>query len=189
MQNIKSVKVFLKGVWGKIFFFRKSCPQKTLLDQKVTIMLTSEILANVKRIELRTRRIVEEITSGAYHSRFKGQGMEFEEVREYLDGDDVRSIDWNVTAKLGAPYIKKFKEEREQTVFIMADMSGSGDFGSTGRSKNYLTAELAAVLAFSAIRNQDRIGLQLFTDREELHLPPKKGRRHVLRLIRELIAL
>ena len=150
-------------------------------------MITEEILANIKQIEIRSRRIVEELTGGAFMSRFKGQGIEFEEVREYLPGDDIRSIDWNVTAKLGHPYIKQFTEEREQSVFIMADMSGSGDFG-TDRSKNITAAELAAVLCFSAIRNQDQVGLMLFTDREELHLPPKRGQRHVLRIVRELIA-
>ena len=150
-------------------------------------MISEEILANIRQIEIRSRRIVEELTGGAYMSRFKGQGIEFEEVREYLPGDDIRSIDWNVTAKLGNPYVKQFTEEREQTVFIMADMSGSGDFGAN-RSKNITAAELAAVLCFSAIKNQDQVGLMLFTDKEELHLPPKRGQRHVLRIVRELIA-
>ena len=150
-------------------------------------MITEDILDNIRQIEIRSRRIVEEITGGAYISRFKGQGIEFEEVREYLPGDDIRAIDWNVTAKLGHPYIKQFTEEREQSVFIMADMSGSGDFGAD-RSKNITAAELAAVLSFSAVRNQDQVGLMLFTDKEELHLPPRRGQRHVLRMIRELIA-
>ena len=150
-------------------------------------MITEDILDNIRQIEIRSRRIVEEITGGAYISRFKGQGIEFEEVREYLPGDDIRAIDWNVTAKLGHPYIKQFTEEREQSIFIMADMSGSGDFGAD-RSKNITAAELAAVLSFSAVRNQDQVGLMLFTDKEELHLPPRRGQRHVLRMIRELIA-
>ncbi|NOY80441.1 MAG: DUF58 domain-containing protein [Kiritimatiellaeota bacterium] len=151
-------------------------------------MLTKELIANVRRIEIRTRRIVDELTAGAYHSVFKGRGMEFDEVREYQPGDDVRTIDWNVTARFGRPFIKKFVEERELTVFLVVDVSGSGDFGSTDRSKNEHAAELAALLAFSAIRNNDRVALLLFTDDQELFVPPRKGRRHVLRLVRDLLA-
>jgi len=151
-------------------------------------MLTKELIANVRRIEIRTRRIVDELTAGAYHSVFKGRGMEFDEVREYLPGDDVRTIDWNVTARFGRPFIKKFVEERELTVFLLVDVSGSGDFGSTDRTKNEHAAELAALLAFSAIRNNDRVALLLFTDERELYVPPRKGRRHVLRLVRDLLA-
>ena len=147
-------------------------------------MLTKELISNVRHIEIRTRRIVDHLTAGAYHSVFKGRGMEFEEVREYEPGDDVRAIDWNVTARFGHPYIKKFVEERELTVFLLVDISGSGDFGTTGRTKNETAAELAALLAFSAIRNNDQVGLMLFTSKQELFVPPRKGRRHVLRLIR-----
>lgn len=150
-------------------------------------MITKEILANVRRIEIRTRRIVNEMTAGAYHSVFKGRGVEFSEVREYLPGDDIRTIDWNVTARMGAPFIKKFQEERDMTVFLMVDISASGDFGSQ-RSRNNMAAEIAAVLSFSAIRNKDHVGLMLFSDKEELHLPPKRGKRHVMRLVRELLA-
>ena len=151
------------------------------------IMLTKELIANVRRIEIRTRRIVDELTGGAYHSVFKGRGMEFEEVREYEPGDDVRAIDWNVTARLGKPFIKKFVEERELTVLLLVDISASGDFGTRGRRKSELGAELAALLAFSAIRNNDQVGLLLFSDTDELYVPPRKGRKHVLRLVRDLL--
>lgn len=149
---------------------------------------TRELIARVRRIEIRTRRIVDELTGGAYHSAFKGKGMEFDEVREYAYGDDVRAIDWNVTARTGQPFVKKFVEERELTVALLVDVSASGDFGSDSRRKNEVAAELAALIAFSAIRNQDRVNLQLFTDRDELHLPARKGRGHVLRIVRELLA-
>ncbi len=151
-------------------------------------MLTKELLSKVRKIEIRTRRIVDELTGGAYHSVFKGKGMEFDEVREYIPGDDVRSIDWNVTARTGQPHVKKFVEERELIVFLVVDISGSGDFGSAQQQKNELAAELAAVVAFNAIRNNDQVGLLLFSSRDELHLPPRKGRGHVLRLVRELLA-
>ena len=150
-------------------------------------MIDKELLAKVRKIEIRTRRIVNELTAGAYHSVFKGRGVEFSEVREYTPGDDIRTIDWNVTARMNTPFIKRFQEERDMSVFIMSDISASGDFGSQ-RSKNHLAAELAAVLAFSATRNKDYVGLMLFTDKEELHLAPKKGKRHVMRLVRELLA-
>ena len=151
-------------------------------------MLTKEILKKVRKIEIRTKRIVDELTGGAYHSVFKGKGMEFNEVREYFPGDDVRAIDWNVTARMGHPYIKKFVEERELAVFLLVDISASGDFGSMDYRKNEQAAELAALLAFNAIRNNDQVGLILFTSQDELHVPCRKGRRHVLRLIRELLA-
>jgi len=151
-------------------------------------MLTKDLIANVRRIEIRTRRAVDQLTAGAYHSVFKGQGVEFEEVREYQPGDDVKAIDWNVTARFGHPYIKKYQEERELTVILLVDISASGDFGSTKGSKNELAAEIAALLAFSAIRNNDQVGLLMFTSRQELFVPPRKGRRHVLRLVRELLA-
>lgn len=131
--------------------------------------------------------MVTEAVSGAYHSSFKGQGMDFEEVREYAPGDDVRSIDWNVTAKMDKPFIKKYREERELTIFIALDLSASGNFGSVERSKRELAAEVAGVLAFSATRNNDKVGLLLFTDRVETFIPPKKGRQHILRVIREML--
>lgn len=151
-------------------------------------MLASEIIKKIRRIEIRTRRIVDHLTGGAYKSVFKGQGMEFEEVREYQEGDEVRSIDWNVTARMGHPYIKKFVEEREMTVFLLVDVSASGLFGSEENSKAETIAELSALIAFSAIRNHDQVGLLLFSDQDELFIPPKKGKSHVLRLIRELLA-
>jgi len=151
-------------------------------------MIPKEILKKVRQIEIRTNREVTDVLGGQYHSVFKGRGMEFEEVREYLPGDEVRSIDWNVTARFGHPYVKKFKEERELTVMLVVDLSASGQFGSVRQTKNELAAELAAVLAFSAIRNNDKVGLIMFTDAIELFVPPKKGRRHVLRVIREILA-
>jgi uncharacterized protein (DUF58 family) len=151
-------------------------------------MIPKEILRKVRQIEIRTNREVTDVLGGQYHSVFKGRGMEFEEVREYLPGDEVRSIDWNVTARFGHPFIKKFKEERELTVMLVVDVSASGQFGSGRQTKNELAAELAAVLAFSAIRNNDKVGVILFTDRIEKYIAPKKGRRHVLRVIREILA-
>lgn len=146
-----------------------------------------ELLRKVRQIELRTRRLVTDSLAGQYHSAFKGMGMDFDEVREYQPGDEVRTIDWNVTARMNHPFVKKFREERELTVLLVVDMSASGTFGSGKQSKRELAAEMAAVLAFSAIRNQDKVGLLLFTEAIELYLPPKKGRRHVLRLIREIL--
>ena len=151
-------------------------------------MIPKEVLKKVRQIEIRTNREVTDVLGGQYHSVFKGHGMEFEEVREYLPGDEVRSIDWNVTARFGHPYIKKFKEERELTVMLIVDVSASGQFGSVRQTKNELAAELAAVLAFSAIRNNDKVGLIMFTDQIEKYVPPKKGRSHVLRVIREILA-
>ncbi len=147
-----------------------------------------ELLRQVRRIELRTRRLVNSLFSGEYHSVFKGQGIEFAEVREYLPGDDVRTIDWNVTARMGQPYVKKFVEERELTVLLAVDLSGSQRWGTAVRFKSELIAEVAATLAMSAIRNNDRVGLLIFTDCIETFVPPRKGRRHVLRLIRDLLA-
>jgi uncharacterized protein (DUF58 family) len=146
-----------------------------------------EILKKIRRIELRTRRLVNASFSGHYHSVFKGRGMNFEEVREYTPGDEIRSIDWNVTARMNAPYIKKYTEERELTVMLLVDVSGSGSFGSVELSKRELAAEVAAILAFSAINNSDKVGLLLFSDEIELFIPPKKGRLHTLRLIREML--
>jgi len=142
----------------------------------------------VRRIEIRTNRLVTDVFGGEYHSVFKGQGMEFQEVREYVPGDDVRSIDWNVTARGGELFVKKFTEERELTVLLLVDVSASQRFGGTARFKSDLAAEIAAVLAFAAIRNNDRVGLVLFTDAVELYVPPRKGTSHVLRVIREVLS-
>lgn len=147
-----------------------------------------ELLKKVRRIEIKTRHAVNDVFAGRYHSTFKGRGMEFDEVREYFPGDDIRAIDWNVTARTGVPHIKKFVEEREMTVMLMVDISGSNDFGSTSQLKRDLAAEVAAMLAFSATRNNDRIGLILFSDRIEKYIPPRKGPRHVLRIIREVLS-
>jgi len=148
---------------------------------------TREILRKIRRLELRTRRLVESSFAGQYQSVFKGRGMNFEEVRPYTPGDEIRAIDWNVTARTGEPYIKKFTEEREMTVMIVLDVSASGDFGSVRESKREMAAEVASILAFSAIHNNDKVGLLLFSDRVELFIPPKKGRLHILRLIREML--
>lgn len=148
---------------------------------------TREILRKIRRLELRTRRLVESSFAGQYQSVFKGRGMNFEEVRPYSPGDEIRAIDWNVTARTGEPFIKKFTEEREMTVMIILDVSASGNFGSVRESKRELAAEVAAILAFSAIHNNDKVGLLLFSDRVELFIPPKKGRHHILRLIREML--
>ncbi|MFH1478326.1 MAG: DUF58 domain-containing protein [Candidatus Omnitrophota bacterium] len=150
-------------------------------------MIPKEILKNIKRIEIRTGRLVNDVFAGQYESVFKGRGMEFHEVREYVPGDDIRSIDWNVTARTNHPYVKKFVEERELTVLIAADMSASGNFGTVNKLKSEIMAELASVLAFSAIRNNDKVGLLLFTDSVEKFIPPKKGRSHVLRVIKEVL--
>lgn len=147
-----------------------------------------EVLRQVRRIELQTRGWVESLFGGEYQSVFKGQGMEFAEVREYEPGDDVRDIDWNVTARTGRPHVKKHVEERELTVLLAVDLSGSEQFGTRDRFKAELAAEIAAVLALSAVRNNDRVGLLIFTDRVEHFVPPRKGRRHVLRLIRDVLA-
>ncbi|MEA1980325.1 MAG: DUF58 domain-containing protein [candidate division Zixibacteria bacterium] len=150
-------------------------------------MIQKEILKKVRRIEIRTKKLVNDLFSGEYHSTFKGQGMEFEEVRQYEPGDDVRLIDWNVTARTGYPHIKKFKEERELSVILLFDASLSGQFGTKDRFKNDTAAEMCALLAFSAIKNNDKVGLIIFTDQIELFIPPKKGKSHVLRLIREIL--
>lgn len=145
------------------------------------------ILKKIRRLELRTKRLVDASFAGSYHSVFKGRGMNFDEVRLYQPGDEIRSIDWNVTARSGEAYIKKFTEERELTVMLVVDVSASGVFGSVENSKRDLSAEVASVLAFSAIRNNDKVGLLLFSDRVELFIPPKKGRTHTLRIIREIL--
>src|SRR6267378_4961936 len=146
-----------------------------------------EILKKIRGLEIKTRALVETAFAGDYHSVFKGRGMNFEEVREYQPGDEIRAIDWNVTARLGSPFVKKFTEERELTVMLIVDVSASGNFGSTSQSKRELAAEVACLIAFSAIRNNDKVGLLLFTDRVELFIPPKKGRSHTLRIIREIL--
>lgn len=150
-------------------------------------MIPREILRKIRQVELRTTRLVTETLAGQYHSVFKGQGMNFDEVREYQPGDEVRTIDWNVTARMNHPFVKKFVEERELTLLLVVDLSSSGWFGSGEQSKRELAAEIASVLAFSAIRNNDKVGLILFTDRVEKYIPPRKGRRHVLRVIREIL--
>jgi uncharacterized protein (DUF58 family) len=145
------------------------------------------ILGRMRQLEIRTRRLVNDSLAGQYHSVFKGRGMDFDEVREYVPGDEVRTIDWNVTARSGHPFVKKYTEERELTILLLVDVSASGNFGSAPQSKRELAAEIASVLAFSAIRNSDKVGLILYTDRVEQYIPPKKGRRHVLRLVREIL--
>ncbi len=148
---------------------------------------TAEILKKIRALEIKTRGLVETAFAGDYHSVFKGRGMNFEDVREYQPGDEIRTIDWNVTARLGTAFVKKFTEERELTVMLIVDVSASGNFGSTAQSKRELAAEVASLLAFSAIRNNDKVGLILFTDQVEMFIPPKKGRSHTLRLIREIL--
>jgi uncharacterized protein (DUF58 family) len=143
--------------------------------------------SGIRELEIRTRRMVDDSMAGAYHSVFKGRGMDFDEVREYSPGDEVRTIDWNVTARAGRAFVKKFTEERELTIFLLVDISASGNFGSGALAKRDLAAEVASVLAFSAIRNSDKVGLILYTDRIERYLPPKKGRRHVLRVVRDIL--
>ncbi|MFC1477101.1 DUF58 domain-containing protein [candidate division KSB1 bacterium] len=150
-------------------------------------MIPREILKKVKRIEIQTRGIVNDVFSGEYHSVFKGRGMEFSEVREYQIGDDIRTIDWNVSARAGHPYVKVFEEERELTVMLLVDVSSSADFGTFRQMKGELAVEICAVLAFSAIKNNDKVGLIIFTDRIEKFVPPKKGKSHVLRVLRELL--
>lgn len=150
-------------------------------------MIPREILKKVRRIEISTRGLVNQVFSGEYHSVFKGRGMSFAEVREYQYGDDVRSIDWNVTARSGTPFVKIFEEERELTVMLLVDVSASGDFGTRERMKGEVAVEICALLAFSAIKNNDKVGLIIFSDRVEKFVPPRKGRRHVLRVLRELL--
>jgi uncharacterized protein (DUF58 family) len=151
-------------------------------------MLTPELIQKIRRIEIRTRRLVNSSFAGEYHAIFKGRGMEFDEVRPYRAGDEVRTIDWNVTARTGELFVKRYVEERELTVMLLVDASASGQFGTVNRFKREIAAELAAVLAFSAISNNDKVGVLIFTDQIELFIPPRKGRRHVLRLIRDLLA-
>ncbi len=151
-------------------------------------MLTKELVKQVRQIEIKTKGLVNQVFSGEYHSVFKGRGMEFSEVREYQFGDDIRNIDWNVTARFGHPFIKIFEEERELTVMMLVDLSGSLIFGTIEKTKQQIAAELSAVLAFSAMKNNDKVGLLLFTDKIEKFVPPRKGRTHVLRIIREVLS-
>ena len=151
-------------------------------------MTESELLASVRRIEMRTNRLVNDTMVGAFLSHFKGRGMDFEELREYMPGDDVRDIDWNVTHRMGRPFVKRFREERELAVVLAVDVSASSSFGSGERSKREFATEVAATLAVSAARNGDKVALLLFTDQTELFLPPRKGRRHILRIVREMLA-
>tara|TARA_B100000745_G_scaffold222659_1_gene148582 strand:- start:1 stop:894 length:894 start_codon:yes stop_codon:yes gene_type:complete len=150
-------------------------------------ILTEELAEKIKRIEITARHLVTDSLAGEYHSVFKGMGMEFDEMRPYSLGDDVRRIDWNVTARMNTPYVRKYQEERELTVFLAVDASGSSDFGTTGQFKRELAAELAAVLSFAATTNNDKVGLLIFTDKPELIVPPRKGKRHVLRMVRDLL--
>ena len=150
-------------------------------------MISKDLARKIRYIQIRTSKAVNDVLAGEYESVFKGRGMEFEEVREYQPGDDVRTIDWNVTARTGHPYVKRFVEERELTVMFLVDLSASGAFGSIKQMKNEVAAELCALLAFSAIKNNDKVGLIVFTDDVEMFIPPKKGTSHVLRLIRELL--
>lgn len=150
-------------------------------------MLPKEIAHKIRRIQITTNRLVNESLAGEYHSVFKGRGMEFDEVREYQHGDDVRAIDWNVTSRTGHPFIKRYVEERELTVMLLIDASASGNFGSAGKLKSEISAEISALLAFSAIKNNDRVGAILFTDRVEKFIPPRRGSTHVLRVIREVL--
>lgn len=150
-------------------------------------MIPKEILKKVEQIEIQTRGLVNDVFSGEYHSVFKGRGMEFSEVREYQYGDDIRTIDWNVSARIGHPYVKVFEEERELTVMLLIDVSSSGEFGTVERMKGEIAVEICALLAFSAIKNNDKVGLIIFTDKIEKYVPPKKGKQHVLRVLRELL--
>ena len=152
-------------------------------------MNASELIRKVRRIQIHTSRVTSEALAGTYHSAFRGRGVEFEEVRPYVVGDDVRTIDWNVSARAGAPHVKQFREERELCVMLAVDLSGSLDFGTHSQFKREMVAEMAATIAFSAIRNGDKVGLLAFTDRVERFVPPRKGTRHVLRIVRELLAL
>lgn len=151
-------------------------------------MITKEILKQVRQIEIKTRGLVNQVFSGEYHSVFKGKGMEFSEVREYQYGDDIRNIDWNVSARLSNPFIKVFEEERELTVILAVDLSGSLSFGTVDKTKQRIAAEISSILAFSAMKNNDKVGLVLFTDTIEKFVPPRKGKSHVLRIIREVLS-
>jgi len=168
------------------FLKRRAAPREAPAPRPVRI--SPEILKQVKRVELKTRGLVDALFSGEYRSVFKGQGMEFSEVREYISGDEVRTIDWNVTARMNRPFVKRYIEERELTVVLALDISGSESFGTVSRFKSDTMTEFAAVIAMAAVRNNDRVGLIFFTDRVEHVVPPRKGKRHVLRIVRDLLA-
>jgi len=153
-----------------------------------TTMTTIDLMKKIRRLEIRTRHLVEDLFAGSYLSVFKGRGIEFDQVRKYEMGDDVRSVDWNVTARMGELYVKRFVEERELTMLLAVDVSASNDFGTQGQFKRDAALEMTALLAFAAVRNNDKVGLLLFTDRVEKFIPPRKGRRHILRILRELLA-
>src|ERR1700730_5925405 len=167
-------------------FARRKNPHSPITDHH-SPMDAAEVLKKIRALEIKTKGLVQTVFAGDYHSVFKGRGMNFEDVREYQPGDEIRAIDWNVTARLGTAFVKKFTEERELTVVLVVDVSASGNFGSVSQSKRELAAEVACLLAFSAIRNNDKVGLLLFSDRLELFIPPKKGRSHTLRIIREIL--
>src|SRR5713101_2080063 len=163
---------------------------KIKIKSRIKIRMTiHDILETVRRVEIRTNRLVTDMMVGAYLSHFKGRGMDFEELREYMPGDDVRDIDWNVTYRMGRPFVKRYREERELAMVLAVDVSASSDFGSLRRTKREFAAEIAGTLAISAARSSDKVALLLFTDQVELFLPPRKGRRHILRLLREMIFL
>lgn len=168
-----------------IYLFRNVPQPETGVEDREQI--PRELLKKVRQIEISTRHVVNEVFSGEYHSVFKGRGMEFAEVREYQPGDDVRTIDWNVSARMGHPYVKMYEEERELTVMLLVDVSSSGNFGTTSQFKREVAAELSAVLAFSAIKNNDKVGLIIFSDKIEKFIPPRKGKKHGLRVIREIL--
>ncbi len=170
-----------------LLLIKKSGEEKRRIPEENPEDATRRILKKVKQIEIATRSVVNEVFSGEYHSVFKGRGMEFAEVREYQPGDDVRLIDWNVSARSGKPFIKVFEEERELTVMLLVDVSSSGNFGTASGMKREIAAELSAVLAFSAIKNNDKVGLMIFSDKIEKFIPPRKGKKHVLRVIREIL--
>lgn len=164
-------------------FYSHTCANVTPVSE----VETTELLKKVRKIEIRSRGLTRQIFAGKYHSAFRGRGMTFSEVREYQVGDDIRNIDWNVTARFGHPYVKVFEEERELTVMLLVDVSRSGDFGTVASTKREMMTEIAAVLAYSVIVNNDKVGLMLFSDRVEKYIPPKKGRSHMLRIIREML--
>lgn len=175
-------------IGASVFLFLKSPLSPAMGDEELSPEAkTREILKKVKQIEVSTRSVVNEVFSGEYHSVFKGRGMEFAEVREYQPGDDVRTIDWNVSARSGRPFVKIFEEERELTMMLLVDVSSSGNFGTVEQFKREIAAELSAVLAFSAIKNNDKVGLMMFSDKIEKFIPPRKGKKHVLRVIREIL--
>jgi len=190
IEAILIVAIVLIAGTGIIYYFyaqQSRAVKAAMAYVKEDERVPAELLKKVRHIEISTRNIVNEVFSGEYHSVFKGRGMEFSEVREYQPGDDVRSIDWNVSARMGHPYVKVFEEERELTVMLLVDVSSSGNFGTSEQMKREIAAELSAVLAFSAIKNNDKVGLIIFSDKIEKFIPPRKGKQHALRVIREIL--